>query len=107
MMRFIAGDVIAEMRDAPRPFNVSQHEGLAGLEHAPIVILPGGVSGGNPVRLEVVQGGQAVQGEVLALDRQPGGKKSCQEDACIHRASLLKANGGSKGRGSCGFCRWA
>ena len=49
------------------------------------------------MRLEVVQGGEVVQGEFLGLGKQPGAKKNCSEGSCVHEASLLRANRGSKG----------
>ena len=78
MMRLVAGDVVAEMGDAPRPLNIGEDEGLAGFEPAPIVVLPGGISRSDPVGLEVVQGGQIVQGEILGLGKQTGAEKDGQ-----------------------------
>ena len=105
VMGFVAGDVVAEMSDTPRPINVRQHKRLAGLEHAPIVVSSREVSGGDAVGLKAFQGWQFVQGEILGLGKQPGAYKSGHEGWSIHRASLVERNGaGKRGGGSLTRC---
>jgi hypothetical protein len=41
------------------------------------------------VGLEVVEGGQIVQGEILGLGKQTGAKKDSQRDSRIHQASVV------------------
>ncbi len=72
MMRLLAGDVVAEMCNAPRSGNLGQDESVARLKPAPIVVLPGGVGGGNTMKLEAMECGQAVQSDILGLGKQTG-----------------------------------
>ena len=77
----VSSDVVAELCDAPRSVNLGEDEGLAGLEPAPIVVSSGGISRSDSVRLEVVEGGQIFQGEILGLGKQTGAKKDSQRDS--------------------------
>jgi hypothetical protein len=81
MMRLVSSDVVAEMCDAPRSVNLGEDEGLAGFEPAPIVVSSGGISRSDSVGLEVVEGGQIVQREILGLGEQTGTKKDSQRDS--------------------------
>jgi len=81
MMRFAAGDVVAELCDAPGPVNIGQDEGLAWFEPAPIIVAPGRISRSDPVGLELVEGGQVVQSEILGLARPSGAEKKEHPDS--------------------------
>jgi hypothetical protein len=61
--------------------NVGEDKGLAGFEPAPVIVLAGGISGGDAVGLEVVKRGQIVQGEILRLSKQTSAEKDGQCDA--------------------------
>jgi hypothetical protein len=96
MMRFTAGDVVTEMGDAARPLNFGENQGLAGFELTPIIIISCGVCRRDPVGLEVVEGRQVVQSEILGLGEQTGAEKWGHPDSCFHGTSVDANERGGK-----------